>query len=175
MKAIRSRILAVLLGLSLVGASGVSAQGQVLSGLFGAGAGTAAGGYITLSLVVARAQAGHYLHDFHDVFAWGSLTVIAGGSTGLALGVIAPERMWTGFIYGSAGTVTGGTLGFLAGATLSDRPEAKWAYAAIAAGAGMALGSLIGAAMPNEQLVDDLVPRFMRQTSKVPLGFTVKF
>ena len=175
MKQIHKRLLAFGLGLVLLSGPVQPARAQVLSALFGAGAGSAAGGYITLSIVVARAQAGHYLHDAHDVFGIGSMTVIAGGTTGLVLGAVAPDRMWTGFIYSSAATVGSGTLGFIGGALLSDRPEAKWAYAAIGAGVGMALGSLVGVLSPNTGLVRDLVPREVRQNSAVPVGFTVRF
>ncbi|MBI4544825.1 MAG: hypothetical protein HY703_06505 [Gemmatimonadetes bacterium] len=46
--------------------------GKLLLILCGA-AGVAAGGYITLAIIVAQSRTGHYLHSFNDVFGWKSL------------------------------------------------------------------------------------------------------
>lgn len=172
---IRKSALAVSLAALLSWGGARPAEAQVLSGLFGAGVGTAAGGYITLSIVVARAQAGHYLHDFDDLFDWKSLPIVIGAVAGTGVGVAQPERMFTGFIYGATGTVIGGTLGFLGGAALSRRPEAKWAFSAIGAGTGMAIGSMLGTFAPNPRLVEDLIPGWLRNNSAVPVGVTIRF
>ena len=171
------RKFALALSLALLLGSGTArpAPAQVLSGLFGAGVGTAAGGYITLSIVVARAQAGHYLHDFNDLFDWKSLPIVIGAAAGTGVGIAQPDRMFTGFIYGASGTVIGGTLGFLGGAALSKRPEAKWAWSAIGAGTGMAIGSMLGTFSPNQKLVDDVIPGWLRNNSSVPIGVTIRF
>jgi hypothetical protein len=136
----------------LIGGSSRAAQAQVWTGAFGAAAGTVSGGYITLSIVVARAQAGHYLHEMQDIFGWTALPVLIGGSTGAALGYWEPDRLMTGFVYGSAGTLVGGVAGYVIGMSVSDRPEAKWAGGAIGAGAGMAIGSTLGVLMPKASL-----------------------
>lgn len=171
----RKTALALCLAASLSAASTRTADAQVLSGLFGAGVGTAAGGYITLSIVVARAQFGHYLHDFNDLFDWKSLPILIGATAGTGVGIAQPERMFTGFIYASAATVVGGTLGFVGGAVLSKRPEAKWAWSAIGAGTGMAIGSMLGTFAPNKQLVEDVIPGWLRNNSAVPIGVTIRF
>ncbi|MEX2284932.1 MAG: hypothetical protein WEE89_20765 [Gemmatimonadota bacterium] len=147
------------------------ADAQILTGLVGAASGTATGGYITLSLVVARAQAGHYLHDFQDLFGWTSFPVIIGAATGTTVGIVAPDRLWSGFIYGAAGTAAGTGIGFVVGRTVTTRPEGKWAGAAIGAGAGMAIGSILGIIWPRENLLPDEV----RNTSVVPVSFTIRF
>jgi hypothetical protein len=172
---IRKTALALSLAAALCAGNARPAEAQVLSGLFGAGVGTAAGGYITLSIVVARAQAGHYLHDFTDLFDWKSLPIVIGATAGTGVGIAQPERMFTGFIYGGTGTVVGGTLGFLGGAVLSKRPEAKWAWSAIGAGTGMAIGSMLGTFVPNKGLVEDVIPGWLRNNSSVPVGVTIRF
>jgi hypothetical protein len=153
----------------LCGSSARAADAQILTGILGFGAGTAAGGYITLSIVVARAQTGHYLHDPRDLFGWTSLPVLAGGITGGALGVADPDRLWTGTLLGAAGTAVGAGVGGILGAVISERPEGKWAGAAIGAGAGMTLGFLIGAIWPQP----DWIPREVRQLSVVPVTIRV--
>lgn len=166
------RVLLTIAGAAVLTAPAAQrADAQVLTGLFGAVAGTAAGGYITLSIVVARAQTGHYLHEVRDLFGWTSLPVIVGAATGVTVGIADPNRLWTGFIVGAAGTAVGTGLGAVVGAAISERPEGKWAGAAIGAGAGMALGSLAGIIWPQP----DLIPRELRRAAVIPVRITVPF
>jgi hypothetical protein len=125
---------------------------RLITGPFGAVAGTLSGGYITLSIVVARAQLGDYVHDANDLFDWKGLPVIIGATTGTALGIWDPDRLMTGFVYGSAGTLAGGSAGFIIGTLISDRREARWAGGAIGAGLGMAIGSSWGVFAPNRKM-----------------------
>ena len=159
-------VLAALLG----GVAPRPAQAQVLSGAVGALAGTAAGGYITLSIVVARAQFGHYLHDYYDLFDWKSVPIIAGAATGTAVGILQPSRLWSGFIFGAGGTALGAGIGFVVGNAVTDLPEGKWAGAAIGAGAGMAIGTIVGLLLPQDQIVPDEV----REVAVVPITFRIR-
>ncbi len=147
------------------------ADAQILTGLGGAAIGTATGGYITLSLVVARAQRGHYLHDFEDVFSWTSFPVLIGAGMGTTVGIVAPDRLWTGFIYGAGGTAVGTGIGWIVGEMMTERPEGKWAGAAIGAGVGMTIGSIWGTFWPQKSLLPDRV----RSTAVVPIGFSIRF
>lgn len=147
----RALLILTVIGL-LAGSSRAAHAQRAISGPFGAVAGTLSGGYITMSIVVTRAQFGHYLHSTDDLFSWQSLPVLIGGTTGTALGIWDPDRLWTGFVYGSAGTVAGGSIGFIVGELVSDRPEGKWAGGAIGAGLGMAIGSSWGVFFPNKKL-----------------------
>ncbi len=147
------------------------ARAQILSGIVGAGAGTAAGGYLTLSYIVARAQTGHYLHDAHDLFGWTSAPVLIGAATGATLGALSPARLWTSVIFGTGGALIGIPIGMFVGARVSDRAEAKWAGGAIGAGAAMTVGFLFGVFSPQERLV----PKPLRTAAVVPIGFTVRF
>ena len=166
-----SRIGGTLLVLALAaGAAPRPAQTQVLSGAVGALAGTAAGGYITLSIVVARAQFGHYLHDYYDLFDWKSVPIIVGAGTGTAVGILQPSRLWSGLIFGAGGTALGAGLGFVIGNSVSDQPEGKWAGAAIGAGAGMAVGTIVGLLLPQKQIV----PEEVREAAVIPIGFRVR-
>ena len=141
----------VLLSAALLGGSGRAAHAQLWTAALGGIAGTMSGGYITLSIVVARAQMGHYLHEPQDLLDWKSLPVLIGGGTGAALGMWAPDRLGTGVVYGSAATLAGGTLGFIIGSAVSERPEGKWAGGAIGAGLGMAIGSSLGVFLPSKR------------------------
>lgn len=165
----RRFILSICCALVLAG-SARPAQAQVLTGAIGAAAGLAGGGYITLSIVVARAQFGHYLHDASELLGWHSTPVLVGVGTGTAVGVLYPDRLVTGAIYGASGTVLGGLAGAAIGKVVSNRPEGPWAGAAIGAGAGMAIGTLIGILIPKK----DVAPEDI-SASAVPIGFRIRF
>jgi hypothetical protein len=139
------------------------AQEQFISGAIGAAAGLTSGGYVTLAVVVARAQYGHYLHDVDDLIGWESVPVLAGIGVGAAVGVWDADRMMTGWAYGATGALTGGTVGYLIGPMLWKRPEGKWAGAAIGAGVGMAAGYFLGVFNPRS----DLTPGFMKKDNAV--------
>jgi hypothetical protein len=145
------------------------AEAQVLSGAIGGAAGIASGGYITLAVVVLRAQYGHYLHDASDLFGWQSVPVLLGAGVGAGVGVWDADRMVTGFAYGAAGTALGAGIGFLVGPLIWKRPEGKWAGGAIGAGVGMAAGYFLGVLMPR----DDLTPEFLKRTSAIPISITL--
>ena len=145
------------------------ADAQVLSGAVGGLAGITSGGYITLAVVVLRAQYGHYLHDASDLFGWQSAPVLLGAGVGTAVGVWDADRMVTGFAYGAAGAALGAGIGFLVGPAIWKRPEGKWAGGAIGAGLGMAAGYFLGVLLPR----DDLTPEFLKRTSAVPIGVTI--
>jgi len=147
----RKLLLAVLVA-ALLGGSSRAAQAQLWTAALGGVAGTVSGGYITLSIVVARAQMGHYLREPRDILDWKGMPVLIGGSTGAALGMWAPDRLGTGFVYGSAGAIAGATAGVLIGWAVSNRPEGKWAGGAIGAGLGMAIGTSLGVLVPNKAL-----------------------
>ena len=165
------RRLALIVACALVAGSARPSDAQVLTGLVGAVSGAASGGYITLSLVVARAQAGHYMHEFDELFGWTSFPVLIGAATGGSVGVLQPDRLWSGFVYGVGGAAAGTGIGLVLGSVLTERPEGKWAGAAIGAGAGLALGNLYGLFWPRKNLLPDGV----RNTSVVPIGVTIRF
>lgn len=142
----------LVLALAAGGPREIHAQQRLITGPFGAVAGTLSGGYITLSIVVARAQLGDYVHDANDLFNWNGLPVIIGATTGTALGIWDPDRLMTGFVYGSGGALAGGSAGFIIGTLISERREARWAGGAIGAGIGMAIGSSWGVFAPNRKM-----------------------
>ena len=161
----------ILLSAALTFGSGRAAHAQLWTAALGGLAGTMSGGYITLSIVVARAQMGHYLHEAHDILDWKGLPVLIGGSTGAALGFWAPDRLGTGFVYGSAGALAGGTAGFLIGMAVSDRAEGKWAGGAIGAGLGMAIGSSLGVFFPAKAFD----PTGRRSSTVIPVMYQIRF
>jgi hypothetical protein len=167
----RRLVLAAGLSALIIAGSNAPAHGQILSGAVGAAAGTAAGGYLTLSIVVARAQTGHYVHDVNELLSWTSVPVLVGAGTGMSLGIWSPPRLWTSVIFGTAGAFAGIPVGMFVGTRLSDRTEAKWAGGAIGAGVGMTAGFIFGVLAPQEKLV----PKPLREAAVVPIGFTVHF
>lgn len=146
------------------------ADAQVLSGAVGAVGGIGAGGYVTLAVVVARAQYGHYLHDANDLLGWNSVPVLLGAATGTAVGVWDADRMVTGFIYGAGGALIGGSIGYLLGPMIWKRPEGKWAGGAIGAGAGMAAGYFLGVFIPQK----GIAPGFLGNSDKAVVPINVK-
>jgi hypothetical protein len=143
---------------------------EILSGAIGAAAGVTSGGYVTLAVVVARAQYGHYLHDARDLLGWHSVPVLLGAGVGGAVGVWDADRMITGFAYGAGGALVGGTVGFLLGPLIWKRPEGKWAGGAIGAGAGMAAGYFLGVFNPRS----DLTPSFLKKNNTaIPISVTL--
>ncbi|HEX6558027.1 MAG TPA: hypothetical protein VF021_01150 [Longimicrobiales bacterium] len=170
MRKLRKALLPVLI-VMMMGGSSRAAQAQLWTAALGGMSGTLSGGYITLSIVVARAQMGHYLHEPHDILDWKSFPVLIGGSTGAALGMWAPDRLGTGFVYGSAATIAGGTAGFVIGWAVSNRPEGKWAGGAIGAGLGMAIGTSYGVLFPRKSLD----PTGGSSKTVIPIGYTIHF
>lgn len=144
---------------------------QVLSGAVGAIGGIGAGGYVTLAVVVARAQYGHYLHDAEDLLGWNSVPVLLGAGVGTAVGVWDADRMVTGFVYGAGGALVGGTIGYLVGPLIWKRPEGKWAGGAIGAGAGMAAGYFLGVFNPKR----GIAPGFLGNSDKAVIPINVTF
>lgn len=145
------------------------ADAQFAAGAVGAVGGVGAGGYVTLAVVVLRAQYGHYLHDAEDLLGWHSVPVILGAAVGTSVGVWHADRMVTGFAYGAGGALAGAGLGYLVGPQIWKRPEGKWAGAAIGAGAGMAVGYFFGVFNPRE----DIAPGFLRNANVIPISVTI--
>lgn len=168
-RAMKFRNLLTALAIAAAMVSPRPAEAQFLSGAIGAVGGIGAGGYVTLAVVVARAQYGHYLHDADELLGWQSFPVLLGAATGTAVGVWDADRMVTGFAYGAAGTLVGGSIGYLVGPLIWKRPEGKWAGGAIGAGAGMAAGYFLGVFNPRE----DLTPGFLKSASAVPISFSI--
>lgn len=140
--------LMVLLALLAATSSPLRAQnagGRILPALAGGVFGVAGGGYVALSVVVAQARGGNYLHDFQEMFGWRSLPVIAGGALGAGLGIYSPDRLRRAIIWGYGGWAVGGLLGAGIGKLVWAPPEGKWAGFAIGAGAGLVAAYLAGA------------------------------
>ena len=147
------------------------AQAQYLTPVVGFVNGVATGGYITLSLVVLRAQNGHYLHEMSDLFSWRSFPVIIGAVTSTTVSIVDADRFWGGFVFGTAGTVLGTGIGYLVGPQIWPRPEGKWAGAAVGAGVGMTVGSIAGLIWPQSQMI----PKEIRHLSVIPVKVSVPF
>ena len=148
-------------------------EAQVLSGAVGAIGGIGAGGYVTLAVVVARAQYGHYLHDVNDLLGWNSVPVLLGAGVGTAVGVWDSDRMVTGYIYGTGGMLLGGSIGYLIGPLIWKRPEGKWAGGAIGAGAGMAAGYFLGVFMPQRGIAPGFLGNGDRAVIPINISITV--
>jgi len=166
------RRLVLLLAVAAATASPLRAQNaedRVLPALAGGVAGVAGGGYVALSVVVAQARAGNYLHDFQELFGWRSLPVIAGGAVGTGLGIYSPERLKRAILWGFGGMAVGGAVGLGVGQLAWRGPEGKWAGAAIGAGAGLVVAYIAGALTAGSS--EDIGSA---DAAAVPIVFTVR-
>jgi hypothetical protein len=132
------------------------ARSRLLATAGGAVAGVAGGGYIALSVIVAEARAGRYVHDMKDILGWRSMPVIGGALIGGGLGFYSPERLQGAIIYGAAGWVVGGVAGMGIGSALWRGAEGNWAGAAMGAGVGLVIGNVIGILMPPKFVLGDV-------------------
>src|SRR3954470_7527446 len=119
----------LLLVLSLGLASPVRAQNRIVPVAIGALTGMGAGGYVSLGVVAERARRGHYLFILKDAFGWDSAAVLAGGGTGIALGVWDPNRLRNTILSTAGFGLVGTGIGALIGHMRWAPPEGKWAGA----------------------------------------------
>jgi hypothetical protein len=123
-------------------------QSRALATTIGGVAGLAAGGYLSVSVVVLEARVGRYIHDIDDVLGWRTVPILAGGLAGAGLGLYSPERLQGAVVYGAAGLAVGGLAGMALGSAIWEPPEGRWAGAAIGAGVGLVIGNTIGILNP---------------------------
>jgi hypothetical protein len=138
------------------------AESRVVPTALGAVAGVAGGGYLALSLIVAEARVGRYVHDIEDVLGWRSAPVLIGAATGAALGFYSPPRLEGAILYGVAGLGAGAVVGWGIGSIWGQTPEARWAGAAIGAGVGLAAGNVVGMLRPPNPDGGGVIPFFIR-------------
>jgi hypothetical protein len=155
-------ILMVAAGLSLTAgvpaARGQALESRLVATPLGAVAGVAGGGYIALSIIVAEARMGRYVHDLDDILGWRSAPVVIGAATGAGLGFFSPERLEAAAVYGAAGVGLGALVGLAIGSAVWSPPEGRWAGAAIGAGVGLIVGNTIGVLKPYRSYDDDDPP-----------------
>ena len=157
LRAARVHVLSfILLALLARGVDAQDPRSRVLATAGGAVAGVAGGGYIALSVIVAEARVGRYVHDMKDILGWRSMPVIGGALLGGSLGFYSPERLQGAIVYGAAGWVVGGLAGMGVGSALWTGAEGNWAGAAMGAGVGLIIGNVIGILMPPEFVLGDL-------------------
>jgi hypothetical protein len=142
---------ALLIALALLAPAPLEAQdpqSRALATTLGAVSGFAAGGYLTLTVIVAESRAGRYVHDVDDVLGWRSAPVLIGALAGAGLGFYSPERLQGAAVFGAAGLGVGALAGLAIGSAIWDPPEGRWAGAAIGAGIGLVIGNVIGVLNP---------------------------
>lgn len=165
------------LALIIVLAAGAAApaRAQVVDRLLptalGGAAGLAAGGFITMGLIVAKARAGHYTESMRDVLGWESVPVLVGIGTGATLGALDERRLRGSVYYGVGGFALGWGIGWLVGGHVWDPPEGKWAGAAIGGAAGLAIGGIAGMIFPPGGGGSTAPPTVAR----VPIGIRIRF
>lgn len=144
---IRRLLLTLSISTLLSGSLPSPAAGQrLLHGAAGGLIGMGAGGYVALGVVTFKARHGKYLYVVGDAaFGWESAAVLAGGGTGLALGLWDLNRLRNGVLGSIAGGLVGTGVGALVGHRVWPPPEGKWAGGVIGGSAGILLGVGIGA------------------------------
>lgn len=171
MKAVR-RLIPVLLFIAPMSLSAQQPQSRALATSLGVLAGSAGGGYVTVSVVVLEARLGRYIHDVDDVLGWRSAPFIIGALAGGGLGFYSPERLQGAVVYGAGGLAVGGLAGLLIGQQLWEPPEGRWAGAAIGAGAGLVIGNAIGIFAPLNIFTEPDDARSV-ETTGVPIVFRI--
>lgn len=126
------------------------AQNKVLPAAIGGLVGTGAGGYVAVGVVAMRARRGHYLFAFKDAFGWDSAAILAGGGTGIALGLWDPKRLRNTVLSTATLGLAGTGIGALIGHRRWPPPEGKWAGAVIGGGIGVLTGAAIGVLLPPD-------------------------
>lgn len=149
------RSLPLLLVLALAAPAPSAAQSRLVPMAAGGLIGTGAGGYVALGIVTLRARRGQYLFNLADAFGWESAAVLAGGGTGLALGLWDPNRLRNTIVATAALGIAGTGIGALVGRRLWPPPEGKWAGGVIGGAAGVLVGAGVGVLMPRDLLWKD--------------------
>lgn len=146
-------------------------QSRALGTALGALAGVAGGGYVTVTVIVAEARAGRYVHDIDDILGWRSAPVLLGAALGAGLGFYSPDRLQGAVVYGAGGLALGALAGLGIGSLIWEPPEGRWAGAAIGAGIGLVIGNAIGVFRPLNLFTedDDDAPA----TAGVPVTFRI--
>lgn len=147
-------------------------QSRVLATTIGGLAGIAAGGYLTVSVVVLEARMGRYVHDVDDILGWRAAPLLIGTLAGAGLGLYSPERLQGAVVFGASGLAAGGLIGLAVGSSIWEPPEGRWAGAAIGAGVGLIIGNTIGILNPLNLFTesDDTTPV---EASGVPIVFRI--
>ncbi|HUH13432.1 MAG TPA: hypothetical protein VMK65_09995 [Longimicrobiales bacterium] len=145
----RTALLLLFLALGALPGRPTTAHAQDGGSLLGAGVGAvsglAAGGYITVAIVVARARfEDEYVFEIEDILDWESIPVIVGPAIGGVIGFFDPGRLYRSVLTGAGGMLVGAAVGLSAGHVYWDTVDGRWAGAAMGAGAGLAVGALVG-------------------------------
>lgn len=148
-------------------------QSRALATSLGVLAGAAGGGYVTVTVVVAEARFGRYIHDVDDVLGWRSAPFLIGSLAGGTLGFYSPERLQGAVVFGAAGLAAGGLLGLAIGSQIWEPPEGRWAGAAIGAGVGLVIGNAIGIFNPLNLFTQSDEGGTAVQEAGIPIVFRI--
>lgn len=160
----------LLLALATALPASVGAQNRLVPAAIGGVVGTGAGGYVALSIVALRARRGQYLFNLADAFGWESAAVLAGGGTGVALGIWDPNRLRNTIVATAALGLVGTGVGALVGRELWPPPEGKWAGGVIGGGAGVLLGAAIGVLLPPDLIWKNDTSTGIPLLIRIPVG-----
>ena len=165
----RSAALGLLLVLTLAPAP-AQAQRQIIAPAIGAVLGTGAGGYVALGITALRARRGHYLFGLQDAFGWQSAAVLAGGGTGVVLGIWDENRLRNTVVATAALGIVGTGIGALVGREIWPPPEGKWAGGVIGGAAGVLVGAGIGVLLPPDLWKQDDGQDGVPVSIRIPVG-----
>ena len=146
----RSAALALLLAVALAVPEPAHAQRKLISAGIGTVLGTGAGGYVALGVIALQARHGTYLFNLQDAFGWESAAVLAGGGTGLALGLWDEGRLLNTVAATTSLGLVGTAIGVVVGHHIWPPPEGKWAGGVIGGGAGILAGAVVGVLLPPD-------------------------
>lgn len=158
-----------LLALALCAPLPLPAQ-RILPAAVGGVIGVGAGGYVAVGVIAVRARRGHYLFAFKDAFGWDSAAILAGGTTGIALGLWDPRRLRNTIVSTAALGLAGTGVGALVGHRRWPPPEGKWAGAVVGGGVGVLAGAAVGVLLPPDFLGTEESKSGLPFLLRIPVG-----
>jgi len=122
----------------------LTAASQDWSVIRGGVLGAATGSWMSIAYITAKARAGDPLNSSEEGIRVVSVPLLAGFTTGMAVGIFAEENLGSTMLWGSVGWVTGIGVGSLLGGHIWDDPSARWAGGVLGGAVGLLIGGTAG-------------------------------
>lgn len=122
----------------------LTAASQDWSVIGGGALGVATGSWMSIAYIAAKARAGDPLDSSEEAIRVASVPLLAGFTTGMAVGIFAKENLGSTTLWGSVGWVTGIGVGSLLGGHIWDDPSARWAGGVLGGAVGLLIGGTAG-------------------------------
>jgi hypothetical protein len=126
-------------GLAFLYPAGAAAQSWETGA--GAAAGATGGAVVSLGILTARAQLGHYM-EAPKLLAWEWLPILSGAALGATMGARQPQRLADSVTAGAIGLAGGAGFGALVGHLWTGSGRGRWAGAVVGGAIGLSVASV---------------------------------